>query len=392
MEQPAYYLAVTSPDMKITRITCYEVKVPSNAGTVEGKGINKPLHKLPVGAKAGWTVQFDQLSKIILKLELESGIVGWGELYRSHNWTVVEDIIQILLGEDIENLSLQKLPFAYSREYDGFECAIWDAYAKAHDLRVVDLLGGPVQNKVKVGAWSSHRNANEVGELASNFHSQGFDCIKFKCDLDDDVVAWCSSIKESAPGMQVILDPNERWDYAHEARIRLEGLREVGNILCLEDPIPRWKLPDFAALRNFSSVPIALHVSLPYVLHGQRIKDAIQAIQLEAIDGFNFNCGLADFQRLDHIASAAELPCWHGSEVDLGILEAMYVHSAAAAPSCIWPSDIFGRLIREHDLLKSPLKIEPPFVHLPEGPGLGVEPDPEAIAHYQLDQKEYIKK
>ena len=375
--------------MKISRITCFEVKVPSREGTVEGKGINKPLHKLPVGAKAGWTFQFDQFSKIILKLELDSGIVGWGELYRSHNWTVVEDIIQILLGEDIENLSLQKLPFAYSREYDGFECALWDAYAKAHDLRVVDLLGGPIQNKVKVGAWSSHRNADEVGELAASFHSQGFDCLKFKCDLDDDVVAWCSSIKDSAPGMQVILDPNERWDYAHEARIRLEGLREVGNLLCLEDPIPRWKLSDFAALRNFSPVPIALHVSLPYVLHGQRIKDSIQAIQLEAVDGFNFNCGLADFQRLDHIASAAELPCWHGSEVDLGILEAMYVHSAAAAPSCIWPSDIFGRLIREHDLLKTPLKIEPPFVHLPEGPGLGVEPDPDAIAHYQLDQKEF---
>lgn len=375
--------------MKISRITCYEVKVPAQPGAVEGKGINKPLHKLPIGAKSGWTVQFDQISKLLIKLELDSGIIGWGELYRSHNWNVVEDIIQILLGEDIENLTLQKLPFAYSREYDGFECAIWDAYAKAHDLRVVDLLGGPVRHKVKVGAWSSHRNAEEVGEFAAKFHSQGFDCIKFKCDLDDDVVAWCSSIKDSAPGMQVILDPNERWEYAHESRIRIDGLQEVGNILCLEDPIPRWKLSDFAALRTFSSVPIALHVSLPYVLHGQRIKDAIQAIQLEAVDGFNFNCGLADFQRLDHIATAAELPCWHGSEVDLGILEAMYVHSAAAAASCIWPSDIFGRLIREHDLLKTPLKFEPPFVHLPEGPGLGVEPDLEAIAHYQLNQKEY---
>ena len=136
-------------------------------------------------------------------------------------------------------------------------------------------------------------------------------------------------------------------------------------------------------------MPIALHVSLPYVLHGQRIKDAVQAIQLGAVDAFNFNGGLADFQRMEHISDAAELPCWHGSEVDLGILEAMYVHSAAAAAACVWPSDIFGRLIREHDLLKTPLKLEPPFVHLPTGPGLGVEPDPEAISHYQLNQKEY---
>ena len=55
------------------------------------------------------------------------------------------------------------------------------------------------------------------------------------------------------------------------------------------------------------------------------------------------------------------LPSWHGSELDLGILEAMYLHQCAAAPSCIWPSDIFGRLIREHDLLTEPLDLQPPF-------------------------------
>ena len=375
--------------MKIARITCYEVIVPAHQGAIESKGIDKPLHKLPVGAKSGWSMQFDQLSKLVLKLELDSGLVGWGELYRGHDWKVVESIIEVLMGQDIERLSLQKLPFTFCREYDGFECAIWDAYAKLHDLRVVDLLGGPIRDKVKVGAWSSHRELEEIGDLVKAFQDQGYDCIKFKTDLEDDVVAWCEVISVSAPGMQVILDPNERWEHAYETRKRLDRLSDIGNLLCLEDPIPRWKLNDYAALRKYSSTAIVLHVSLPYILHGQRIKDTIQAIEARAVDGFNFNGGLADFQRMDHVASAAEVPCWHGSEIDLGILEAMYVHSAAAAGSCIWPSDIFGRLIREHDLLQTPLKIAPPYVHLPEGKGLGVEPDMEAIANYLVDQKEY---
>ena len=84
--------------MKIVRINCYEVVVPAAKGAIESKGINKPLHMLPVGAKAGWSLQFDQLSKLVVELELENGIIGWGELYRSHNWFVVEDIINILLG------------------------------------------------------------------------------------------------------------------------------------------------------------------------------------------------------------------------------------------------------------------------------------------------------
>ncbi|HRO47953.1 mandelate racemase/muconate lactonizing enzyme family protein [Agriterribacter sp.] len=375
--------------MKISRITCYEVLVPAREGAIDSKQVSKPLHKLPVGAMEGWSLQFDQLPKLLIKMELESGIVGWGELYRNHNWATVDAIIHTLLGRDIESLSLQHLPFTFCREYDGFECAVWDAYARLHNMRVVDLLGGPCKQKVKVSAWSSHRVIEEVEDLVKNYHALGYDCIKFKCDLQDDVQGWCETIATTVPSMQVILDPNERWQYAFEARKRIDGLKNIGNVLCIEDPVPRWKLTEYASLRAYSSIPVVLHVSLPYLLDGQRIKDAIQAIQLEAVDGFNFNGGLADFQRLDHIASASGLPCWHGSEIDLGILEAMYVHCSSAAASCTWPSDIFGRLIRTHDLLKTPLLFEPPYVYLPQGNGLGVEPDPDAIAYYQTAKKEY---
>ena len=373
--------------MKIKRITCFEVIVPAKPGVIESKGINKPLHKLPVGAQSGWSVQFDQLPKLILQLELDNGIMGWGELYRNHDWSVVREIIQRLLQADLRSLTLQRLPFAFCREYDGFECAIYDAYAKSHGLRVVDLLGGEVQEKIKIGAWSSHRHLEEIGPLARSFADQGYDCIKFKTDLEDDVVGWCEQIKDAAPGMQVILDPNERWEFPGEVRKRAAALSGVGNVLCLEDPIPRWMLQEYALLRSVSAVPIVLHVSLPYILHGQRVKDAIQALQMNAVDGFNFNGGLANFQRLDHIATAAGLPCWHGSEVDLGILEAMYLHSVAAAASCIWPSDIFGRMIREHDLLSKPLQFEPPFAYLPKGLGLGIEPDMAAIEHYLINSE-----
>lgn len=373
--------------MLIQQLEFYEVIVPALPDAVASKSINKPLHKLPVGATEGWTIQFDQLPKVIIKLSLKNGIVGWGECYRDHNWKTIEAISQNLLGKDIRKISLQHLPFTFCREYDGFECAIYDAFAKAHDLRVVDLLGGPVRDKIRVGAWSSHREKEEVPDLARRFSEMGFDCIKFKADLEDDVVAWCESIQVIDDKMGVILDPNERWETSGETRKRISRLGEVGNVLCLEDPVPRWKLNDFALLKAQGNVPIVLHVSLPYILHGQRIKDAIQAIELNAVDGFNFNCGLANFQRLDHIAHAAALPCWHGSEVDLGILEAMYLHSCAAAASCSWPSDIFGRLIREHDLLKTPLVIRPPFAYLPEGAGLGIEPDMEAIRNYQTDYR-----
>ncbi|HEX3602204.1 MAG TPA: mandelate racemase/muconate lactonizing enzyme family protein [Lacipirellulaceae bacterium] len=366
-----------------------EVVVPARAGTINSPGVDQPLHKLPVAGQESWTVQFDVLPKCVLEMHLSDGTVGFGELYRDHDWRIVESVARRLVGLELEKLPRQKLPIAHCREYDGFECAIWDAFAKLHDLPLAELLGGQVQEKVRVGAWSGHRTVGNIRPLAKQFVAAGYDCIKFKCDLADDVAEWCREIAECAPGMQVILDPNERWSTPADARQRIEQLRSIGNVLCLEDPIPRWMLAEYAELKAFSAIPIVLHVSLPYIYHGQRVHDAIRALQLSAVDGFNFNGGLVGFQQLDRIAAAAGLPCWHGSEIDLGILEAMYLHQCAAAPSCTWPSDIFGRLIREHDLLTVPLPLRPPFAMVPPGPGLGVELDPNAIWHYQTDMKEF---
>jgi muconate cycloisomerase len=58
---------------------------------------------------------------------------------------------------------------------------------------------------------------------------------------------------------------------------------------------------------------------------GQALEDTIKAIQFEAVDYFSFKCGIANFVRMADVADA--IPCWHGSELDLGILEAAYVHA-----------------------------------------------------------------
>ena len=375
--------------MRIRRIVATEVVVPAHPGSIESASLHRPLHKLPVKGSRGWSVQFDQLPKIILRIELADGTVGLGETYRSPDWPTVDAVAETLLDADITTLCRQELPFARTREYDGFEIALWDAYARLLGVRVVDLLGGPAQDRVDVSAWSSHRTVDEIGELSSRYDALGFTTLKLKCSLDDDVVAWCASIADSAPKMRVVLDPNERFERVAEAR-RLAGrLDEIGNVLCLEDPIPQWMMPEWAELRRATPIPIVRHVSMPYTSVGNRLSDAITAIRHGTVDGFNFNAGLADFQRLDHVADIAGLPCWHGSEVDLGICEAAYVHSAAAARSCTWPSDIFGRLIRTHDLLREPLPTTPPHVSLPPGPGLGVELDEAAVAEFRTGEEEY---
>ena len=114
------------------------------------------------------------------------------------------------------------------------------------------------------------------------------------------------------------------------------------------------------------------------------IQEVIQAIRLDAVDYFNFNCGIANFVRMADIADAAGIPCWHGSEVDLGILEASYIHACAAARNCTLRSDIFGERIRENDLISQGLEITNGQARVLQGPGLGVELDLEALERYRV--------
>ncbi len=367
-----------------------EVIVPCHAGAINSDSLAKPLHKLPVNGSPAWSVQFDTLPKLFLTLTLSDGSVGYGEFYRDHNWTTVKHMSELLLGNNIHELILQNLPLARCREYDGFECAIWDAFAKTKGLRIVDLIGGALRDKVKISAWSSHRTIDEIGPIAKKYQDMGYDTLKLKCDVSDPVLEWCQEIKRFANGMYVILDANERWINPFYARKIVHDLEKVGNVFLIEDPIPHWMMDEYKQLRQSSSIPIIMHISIPYAQEGQRVNDSISAIKHGAIDGFNFNAGIHTFMQLDAVASTAGLHCWHGSEIDLGILEALYVHTAAAAKSCIWPSDIFGSLLRQNTLLKLPLHIDPPYAYLPENPGLGVEIDPNIIDKFKISEKTFV--
>jgi muconate cycloisomerase len=372
--------------VNIKRFTFTEVRVPAHPGVINSSALDKPLHMLPVGAKPSWSVQFDQLPKLILRLEFSNGVTGLGEFYRDHRWSTVQATSESLLGVDLGTLTLRDLPLPLTREYDGFECAIWDAFAKSLGLPLFKLLGGRAREKVAVSAWSSHRTANEIGPWVRRYQDLGHRWMKFKVDLEDDPAAWSAACADHAPDIKIIYDPNQRWENTGYVKPIIRDLEKIGNTLLLEDPIPKWMLLEYAQLRWFSSIPIVQHVSLPYVYQGQRVHDVINLLQHNAVDGFNFNGGLAKFQQMDSIASAANLCSMHGSEVDLGILEAMYLHQAVAARSCTWPSDIFGRMIREHDLLETPLRIEPPFAYAPDGPGLGITLDQAALDRYALKE------
>ena len=374
---------------KVRSIQLDEVVVPARPDSINSAEIDQPLHKLPQGARRGWSQQFDTLPKTLIRLHLDNGIVGLGETYRALPLPLLQEIASSLIGIEMGRLSLQSLPLPPGRAYDGFECAVVDAAAKSVELPLYQFLGGKYRDEVLCAYWTGHRTTRDAARKAEAAMAAGYSHIKFKCDLKDPVVDWCRGIASACgPSMAVILDPNERFQLAANTEKIASGLADVGNVLYLEDPIPRWDMESWRHLRSKITVPLSMHISLPYLEMGQTIQDLATAARLGASDYFNFNGGIYAFRRMALFADLLGIPCSHGSELDFGILEASYIHKAASVPNATLPSDIFGRVIREHDLLATPLHFEQGHAQVPSGPGLGVELSEDALSHYRISHWE----
>ncbi|HTS70625.1 MAG TPA: enolase C-terminal domain-like protein [Terriglobia bacterium] len=372
--------------MRITAIEKIKVIVPARPDTVNSPEARDPMHMLVLDGRPAWQLQFDQIWKYIYRVQTDEGIEGLGESYRGVNPQVVDGIIASLIGVDPMKLNLRDLPVAWSREYDGFEAAFFDLVGKKLGVPAYRLLGGAYRETVEVDFWTGRRTSADAIRKAREGFAAGFHGIKFKCNLEDDVVAWAEGVRSACgPAFRIVFDPNTRFERPAEVLRFARQLEAVGNVQCLEDPVPRWNLQWYRLLREKTTLPIALHVALPYLELGQMLQDTTKAIQLEAVDYFNFNCGIANFVRMADVADAAGIPCWHGSEVDLGILEASYLHACAAARNCTLRSDVFGELVREDDLIVEPIAIQNARARVPQGPGLGVELDREALEKYRVN-------
>ena len=162
----------------------------------------------------------------------------------------------------------------------------------------------------------------------------------------------------------------------------MEGV-EKDIMLGLEDPILHDDVAGFKYLRETLGIPMYRHISLPYT---QDIRDMIAFVRADAVDGYNFNGSAYNCVLLAEIAHLEGKSCWRGSEVDLGISETMGLHIAAASINCTVPSDIFSELVREDDLLVQPIRFENGAALVPQGAGLGIELDREALEKYKISE------
>lgn len=375
--------------MKITRVEIDEVAVPCRPDAV-----NSPE----------WGVDaWEGMSRFIIQVHTDDGLIGLGETGRGMAEAPVRTAAAALVGADPLALPWQNLPLIpdmsallvgwhapdypprahelpltmRSPAYDAFEMAIFDLAGKALGVPVHRLLGGAYRERVPVDFWIGRRTPADAARKAREARTLGYTGLKMKAAAEDPMLERVQAITEAAgTDFLLVIDPNERFYRPAEALRIADQLRDFPNIRVFEDPFPKWDLAGYRHFRAASRIPVALHLGDPQTL--------VNAIKADACDHVNLGGGLVLFPRLAAIADAAGMWCWHGSGVDLGIREAAYLHAACLARNCLLNSDIFSRLVREHDLLVTPLEIAGGHATVPTGPGLGVELDKDAVEHYRV--------
>lgn len=378
---------MTTSPWTIARLRATPVCVPARPDSLNSPGIDDSEERFAAVFKTGKTwADFANQIKWIVEIEASDGLIGVGETYRSVEQTEVEQGMHSLLGSEVLRLNWRHLPVKSPRAYDAFETAILDLAGRRLQVPIHQLLGGACRSQIECSGWTGRRTPEDAARKAGEALARGHRVFKFKCSDHDSVRDWSEAIQRvCGDSIRLLLDPNQRW-YDVETTLRLmEGVPSE-LMFGLEDPVERQNYAAFRELKERLNVPLFMHVSLPYRHQGQRPEDALRALCAECVDGFNFNGPMFDFVQLAYLAQLDGKSCFHGAEVDLGILEVSALHAAAAAPGCILPSDVFGELVREDDLIEPGIRFENGYALVPEGAGLGVELDRDKMARYQMGQ------
>jgi glucarate dehydratase len=366
--------------MRITEIVCTPVFVP----------LEKPTRS-SLGRRTG-------TYRTVVQLRTDEGITGIGEtLGGTPTRYLIERMANQIVGESafaVEGLlhRLRKLPYFYG--YNGFmamcgvEMACWDAIGKAAGRPVADLMGGALRRDIPVAGYIFARETGPGGEVQSHeeiledtvelIERFGFTVIKYKSEGNSDTrdLAVVKGLRERfGQGLGLRVDPNAAWDYSQA--LRMAKALEPYDLEYLEDPVEF--VDTMSRLRREVRIPFATNMC---VVNFEELPLAIRNLAVDVVLGDQHHWGgLWNSKKLAAVCETFKITMsWH-SGGDLGISTAASLHLLASTPIVSHAMDSHY-LHYVDDVITTRFEYRNGHFRLPDGPGLGVELDPDALAKY----------
>jgi mandelate racemase len=253
------------------------------------------------------------------------------------------------------------------------DVAAWDALAKAHELPLVEFLGG---ERTPVPAYASLRamGLESVTEEAREAVGSGFGAVKVRIghpDVRRDVEVVRAVRNAIGDGVDLMVDYNQVLSVP-EAISRARILDEEG-LYWIEEPT---RADDFAGHARITR-EAKTHVQIGenwWGPHDMAKSLAAGASNLAMPDVIKIG-GVSGWLRAVALAEAEGMPA------SSHLYPEVSAHLLAATPT----RDRLEHLDLAGPILKEPLRIESGNAVIPTSPGTGVEWDEEAVRRYLVD-------
>ena len=340
---------------------------------------------------------------LLIKVETDSGLSGWGEAYVPHDCEHVIDALIRAMARYLEGtdpLNIEKFRhnalnafanlqtgFHLSCAIAGIEMALWDITGLAMEQPVYRLLGSPCRTQVPVYAnchSNKERSLDEISVYTKTQYADGFRMVKVYPFLNGRTVEQglndVKTLRQTlGPNCSILIDAWRALDY-DSAILACRGLEELG-VKWLEDPMP---LDDLESLSRIVS-DTSLHIVTGETL--SQPSEFTLLLEKQAANVLNPDiacCGLSQIKSIANAAQPRSCEVAIHNFNSMGPALAASLHIAAVIPNLAaveyFPrfkaaSEQFCDLHWQHG--------EDWTFDLCRTPGLGVTIDESALTHFE---------
>jgi glucarate dehydratase len=344
----------------------------------------------------------------IVEVITADGSVGLGESYGdAPHLDLLGKVAPALPGLDVFDLNGLRSRAAaaigpagartLARVVSPFEVALLDLQGQATGRPVWALLGGLVRDRVPFAGylfykWAAHPGAEPdaygeavdaagiVAQARRMVAEYGFQSLKLKGGVlpPDDEIAAVEALREAFPQHPLRLDPNCAWTVETSLRV---AHRTAGLLEYLEDPTPG--LAGMAEVAAGAPMPLATNMC---VVEFGDLPESVRrgSVQIILADHHYWG-GLTASSHLATICGTWGIGLSMHSNSHLGISLAAMVHLGAATPHLTYAADTHTPWQLGADVVTEPLAFRDGAVAVPQGPGLGVTLDQDALARMHAD-------
>ena len=381
----------------IARVESFIVSIARDEPYLGGLGKDERInHRGYLIRRGNKTIHPSTDMSVLIRITAEDGTVGWGETYGIVAPEAVTAIIDDVLGpavigrdprdvvviqEDLYDLMRVRGFFGgfYVDAIAGVDIAIWDLFGKLVGQPVVKLIGG--QRQQTVPAYVSGlpgRTLDERVELARSFVAKGFDAFKYHAAVSfEGIVEEMRALREGL-GDAAKLMVDLHWKFTAQEAIQLADQLARWRPYFIEAPCQPEDIEGQTHVGQQIRVPLALGEEwrTVYEYRPRLEKRAMSIIQPEM-----GHIGLSQFMQIARMANAFHMKVIPHATIGIGIFQAASLHAAAALPNVPmheYQHSVFDRNLR---YVKTEMRCANGVFHLPEGPGLGIEPTEEIWNH-----------